>query len=106
MARQFVRAGDYGTPINIYVTSADGSAKDLSLATDLTVTFTRPAAAALTGPLSYGSDGTDGWVIYTTADGDFTSAHVGTVTARVRITTPSGSWSTGAGSFDVEAVTP
>ena len=104
MARQFVRAGDYGTPINIYVTSADGSAKDVSLATTLLATFLRPNGTTLTGTPALGSDGTDGWLIYTTASGDFGDAHVGTVTARVRITTPSGSWSTGAGSFDVEAV--
>lgn len=104
MARQFIRAGDYGTPINLYVVGADGSAKDLSLATSLAVSMLRPDGTTLTGTPTLGTDGTDGWLVYTTQSGDFGTGHVGTVRARVRVVTASGSWSTGVGTFDVDAV--
>lgn len=62
-------AGDTGTEFRISITD-DGTAVDISSATELYIIFKKPDGEILTVSANLWSDGTDGIIYYNTVDGD------------------------------------
>jgi hypothetical protein len=62
--------GDVGCVITILVRDEDGSAVDLSVTTAKTWTVQKPSGAQVTWTPSFVTDGTDGYLKYTTAAND------------------------------------
>lgn len=97
-----IRVGDYGIPITATVVDSSGSAVDISSATAQTIIIKRPTAATINTSTSFVTDGTDGQVTYTLADGDV--SEVGTYEYQIQIVLPAGQNTTIRGLFYAQAV--
>lgn len=82
-----VHVGTTGKAIVVTVQDGNGSPANLSNATALTFTFSKPSGALLTVTPRFVTDGTDGQLTYTTVDGDISEAGLWHIQATV--TTPS-----------------
>lgn len=69
MAANEIHVGDVGTVFERTVTEG-GTAVDVSAATVKQMIFRKPDGSLLTKTASFGTDGTDGVLTYTTVDGD------------------------------------
>lgn len=97
-----LRVGDYGIPITATVVDSSGSAVDISSATAQTILIKRPTASTISTSTSFVTDGTDGQITYTLADGDVSEA--GTYEYQFRIVLSASQNTTIRGFFYAQAV--
>ncbi len=90
--------GDVGTEFRIQITD-EGTAVDLSSATDLIISFRKPDGSLLTVSASLYTDGTDGIIFYRSVDGDLDQSGIFKIQAQV--TVGSGIYNSSIGSFKV-----
>lgn len=86
------RLGDWGTVFRFTLKDQDGVAVDVSGASAKSVIFKAPDGTSTTQSASFTTDGTDGVIEYTTADGDIGAAGAWEVLGSA--TLASGKWTT------------
>ena len=82
--------GDVGTSIQLIVTE-NGVPVNVSTATLLQITFSKPDASIVVKTASFVTDGTDGNIKYVTVAGDLDQS--GTWSLQADVTMPGGVWS-------------
>ena len=98
-----LHVGDYGTLIKVLVKDIDSSgntaAEDVSGATTKNIILKKPDGTKLTKAASFSTDGTDGYIEYTTIAGDIDT--VGDWELQAYIEEVSGGWYTDTANFKV-----
>lgn len=80
-----IKLNDIGTVFTLTITDDDGDAVDITGATTKSVIFLKPDGVSVTKTASFGSDGSDGIITYTTVANDLNVAGLWHVQAYVDI---------------------
>lgn len=94
-----IRVGDIGTTFTFTVRSS-GAIVDISTATQIDGIFEKPGSGSFTKTLTLVTDGTDGKAMYT-AEPNILDID-GTWRCQVKVTFPSGVWSSSIHTFTIE----
>lgn len=78
-----VQYGDIGTLFKIRIVDQDGDVEDVSTATTKEIIFRRPDGTTLTKTASLTTDGTDGYIEYSSVNGDLDMLGVWELQARI-----------------------
>ncbi len=105
-AIQVAQLGDYGYPVQVNLVDQTGTAINVSGATTKQIVITEPDGTQTTHVASFVTDGTDGKIKYTLAQGDLGDedevALAGDWHVQGRVLLPGVGWRTGKGFFTVK----
>lgn len=74
MSTPNLHVGDWGTVFRLTIRDQDDAIVDISAATAKSIIFRRPDGTAFSKAAAFVTDGTDGLLSYTVADGDLNQA--------------------------------
>jgi len=94
-----IHVGDIGSQFLITIKNQDDVVENISLATTKEIIFLSASNVEKTRTASFYTNGTDGKIVYTLADGDIDVAGIWKYQAK--IITPSGTWFTNIEEFRV-----
>lgn len=84
MAAEEIHVNDIGTVFTVLIKDGD-DVQDVSSATTKELIFLKPSGEKLTKSASFTTDGTDGYIQYTTVDGDVDETGVWKIQAHIVI---------------------
>lgn len=96
-----VHVGDVGTTVEVTITKDDGTALNISAATEKKIRF--KSLTTIVKDAAFVTDGSDGKLKYVTITADTVFARAGTWKVQGYVNLPSGKWSTDIASVTVES---
>jgi len=99
MSLSEMHVGDWGTVLTLTIKNQSDAIVDISTATAKSIIFKRPDGSTFTKAAAFVTDGSDGKITYTLADGDLDQP--GFWGYKGEVTTSAYHYETSAASFDV-----
>jgi hypothetical protein len=94
-----IHQNDIGTEIRVQIVDCNNVAVDISLASNMQILFKKPSGSLLTKSATFVTDGSDGYIYYTIADGDLDE--IGSWKVQAIVTLGSYIWHSSFESFKV-----